>query len=163
MDGTSGSLMGNLDPPFAEQAVVHGGGQSLPLDYNNVSAPFYSEICREFSPAQDWTVHGGDSLVLYVRGLATNDPAPLYLSVEDSAGIAFGIIHPDAELTRTTEWTEWKVPLSRLAGFDWSRMTGFDFQQVAQIRLGVGNPEEPAPGGRGRIYLDDIRVIKSTP
>ena len=38
--------------PFAEQTIVHGGKQSMPLDYNNVKTPFYSEAEREFAPGR---------------------------------------------------------------------------------------------------------------
>ncbi len=64
----NGATVGNWDPPFAEQTIVHGGRQSMPIDYNNVDPPFYSEAYREFSPLQDWTVGGLDTLSLWVRG-----------------------------------------------------------------------------------------------
>jgi hypothetical protein len=70
-DGTNGSTVGYLEAvngTFGETAIVHGGGQSMPLDYNNVASPFYSEATREFSPAQNWTVEGVDTLSLWVRG-----------------------------------------------------------------------------------------------
>ncbi len=68
----NGATVGYTEPPFAEQTIVHGGLQSMPLDYNNVVAPFYSEAEREFSPAEDWTAGGTDALVLYVRGRAVD-------------------------------------------------------------------------------------------
>jgi regulation of enolase protein 1 (concanavalin A-like superfamily) len=40
----------------------------MPLEYNNVKTPFYSETERTFDPLQDWTTHGADTLVLYFRG-----------------------------------------------------------------------------------------------
>jgi len=64
----NGATVGNWDPPFAEQTIVHGGRQSMPIDYNNVDAPFYSEVYRDFSPVQDWTIGGVDTLTLWVRG-----------------------------------------------------------------------------------------------
>jgi hypothetical protein len=70
-DGTNGSTVGYLEAvngTFGETAIVHGGGQSMPLDYSNAAAPFYSEATREFSPAQNWTVEGVDTLSLWVRG-----------------------------------------------------------------------------------------------
>jgi hypothetical protein len=67
-DSSSGSIVGNWEPPFAERTIVHGGKQSLPLDYNNVKSPYFSEAYREFSPAQDWTTHGVSDLVLWLRG-----------------------------------------------------------------------------------------------
>jgi regulation of enolase protein 1 (concanavalin A-like superfamily) len=67
-DGSSGSTVGYLAAPFAERTVIHGGKQSMPFEYNNVNAPFYSEANREFSSTQDWSVNGADSLSLWVRG-----------------------------------------------------------------------------------------------
>jgi hypothetical protein len=62
----TGSVVGNLQAPFAEQTVVHGGKQSMPMDYNNVNAPFYSETELEFAPAANWTVNGVDADCLWV-------------------------------------------------------------------------------------------------
>ena len=45
-DGKSGSVVGYLEAAngtFGETVIVHGGGQSMPMDYNNINAPFYSE------------------------------------------------------------------------------------------------------------------------
>jgi hypothetical protein len=72
-DDSSGSIVGNLDPPFAEQTIVHGGLQSMPMDYDNSDSPFYSEAYREFSPLMNWTGNGVTDLSLWVRGL----PAPV--------------------------------------------------------------------------------------
>ena len=72
--GSNGSTVGYLEAPFAEQIIVHDVNQSMPLDYNNVNSPFYSEAEREFAPAQDWTAGGVDTLVLYVRGQAHQRP-----------------------------------------------------------------------------------------
>jgi hypothetical protein len=67
-DSSSGSQVGNLDPPFAERAIVRGGQQAMPLFYVNASAPHFSEAVRSWSLPQDWTVEGVDALTLYVHG-----------------------------------------------------------------------------------------------
>jgi hypothetical protein len=68
LTNSTGSLVGYMTAPFAEQTTIHGGLQSMPLDYNNLAKPFYSEAEQEFSPAQDWTAGGTEALVLYVQG-----------------------------------------------------------------------------------------------
>jgi hypothetical protein len=68
-DGKSNSVVGYLVAPFAERTIIHGGKQSMPVEYNNVNTPFFSEASREFAPAQNWTVSGADSLNLWVRGV----------------------------------------------------------------------------------------------
>jgi hypothetical protein len=79
-DGSSGSIVGNLDPPFAERTVVHGGAQSMPMDYDNSVSPYFSEAYREFSPLWDWTGNGLTDLSLWVRG----QPAPIADVTEDA-------------------------------------------------------------------------------
>ncbi len=64
----TGSTVGYFDAPFAEKTIVRNGTQSMPLQYDNTTSPFYSEATREFETAQDWTGYGADTLVLYVRG-----------------------------------------------------------------------------------------------
>jgi hypothetical protein len=79
VDSSSGSTVGNLLPPFAEQRIVHSGKQSMPMDYNNINSPWYSEAVRTWSTPQNWTFGGVDALVLYFRGEA--------VSFVDNAGV----------------------------------------------------------------------------
>ncbi len=65
----TGSTVGYFDAPFAEKTIVRSGGQSMPLQYDNSQSPFYSETERIFDSAQDWTVHGADTLVVYFQGV----------------------------------------------------------------------------------------------
>ena len=68
LTNSTGSIVGYFDAPFAEQEIVHDGKQSMPLDYNNVNSPYYSEAERGWDSPQDWTIDGADTLSLYVRG-----------------------------------------------------------------------------------------------
>ncbi len=48
-DGLSGSEVGYLtaaNGTYAETKIVHSGKQSMPMDYNNVKSPFYSEVTQ---------------------------------------------------------------------------------------------------------------------
>jgi hypothetical protein len=67
-DGKSNSTVGNFQAPFAEQTIVHGGKQSMPMDFDNTKTPFFSEAVQEFSPLQDWTANDVNTLSLWVRG-----------------------------------------------------------------------------------------------
>jgi hypothetical protein len=67
-NGLSGSVVGNNQAPFAEQRIIHGGTQAMPLDYNNTKSPFYSETERTFDTPQDWTANGADTLIVWLRG-----------------------------------------------------------------------------------------------
>jgi hypothetical protein len=151
-NGLSGSTVGYAQAPFAEQKIVHAGKQSMPLDYNDVVTPFYSEAEREFTPAEDWTAGGVDTLILYVRGKAGNDPAPLYVRLEDASQGTAMVVHPDTSVVTTAKWIQWKVPLSSF--------TGVNLSKIKKLCLGVGDKADPKAGGKGLIYVDDISLAK---
>ncbi len=68
---SSGSTVGNktaVGGTFGEKTIIHGGTQSMPLDYNNTKAPFFSEATRTFETPQDWTVNGANTLDLWFKG-----------------------------------------------------------------------------------------------
>jgi hypothetical protein len=150
-NGNSGSQVGYAAPPYAERTIVHGGLQSMPLDYNNVDAPFYSEAEREFAPVQDWTVSDVNSLIIWVRGKASNSPAPLYVTLQDASNHVATVICSDPAIVTTTKWTPWQVPLSQFAGVNLAR--------VKKIVIGVGDRSKPVSGGTGRLYIDDIELV----
>jgi hypothetical protein len=124
----------------------------MPLDYNNVKSPFYSEAEREFSPVQDWTAGNADTLVLYVRGRDDNAPGQVYVAVEDASKKVGVVAYPETAITGAAQWTQWKVPLSSF--------TGVNLAKVKKLYLGVGDRASPAAGGSGRIYIDDIQVTR---
>jgi len=66
----SGSTVGNMAAPFAEQTIVHGGFQAMPMDYDNSVAPYFSEAERTFETPQNWTAGGAEALTVWFRGQA---------------------------------------------------------------------------------------------
>ncbi len=155
LTNNTGSTVGYWDPPFAEQTIVHGGLQSMPLDYNNVDPPFYSEAEREFAPAEDWTALGTDTLVLYIQGRANNTPAPLYVAIEDASNRSVVVMDPNLAPLTATEWLEWRIRLSDFAGVNPAR--------VRKLIIGVGDEANPVAGGTGLLYVDDICLTKPAP
>ena len=148
----TGSTVGYVEAPFAEQNIVNSGVQSMPLDYNNVNAPFYSEAEREFAAAQDWTVNDVTTLVLAVRGRPTNAAATLSIMLEDASRKTATVAYSDPEALTKGKWTEWAIPLSDFAGVNLAR--------VQKIYISVGDRDNPTPGGSGLLFIDDIRVRK---
>jgi hypothetical protein len=148
----TGSTVGYSQAPFAEQTIVHGGLQSMPLDYNNAGPSFYSEAQRDFAAAQDWTAGGVDTLVLFVRGRLINRVVPVYAGLEDASQNVAVVVHPDAALATATQWIEWKIPLSSF--------TGVNPAKIKKISIGAGDRQNPVKGGTGRLYIDDIGLAK---
>jgi hypothetical protein len=151
---TNGSQVGNSQAPFAERTIVHGGRQAMPLSYDNTLPSYTSQADRTWAKPQDWTVNGIQTLTLYFRGDPANTGAALYVVLEDSAGRTGTSIHPDAAALLATTWQQWDIPLSTFSS------AGVNLRVIKRLSLGVGNPKAPAPGGTGRVYIDDIRVVK---
>jgi hypothetical protein len=80
----------------------------------------------------------------------SNGAANLYVTVEDSAGKV--ATASDPALVNAAAWTEWKIPLSSL--------TGVNLAKVKKLYVGVGDKQNPAADGAGRIFIDDIQVSK---
>ena len=55
-------------------------------------------------------------------------------------------------LVNAAAWTQWQIPLSDFAGVNLAK--------VKTMYIGVGDRANPAPGGNGKIFVDDIRVVK---
>jgi len=89
-----------------------------------------------------------------VRGAAANTPAPFYVAVEDKAGHIGIVSYPDSALVTAKQWTQWKIPFADFTS------AGVNMAAVKKLHLGVGDRSEPAAGGAGRIYVDDIGLIK---
>ncbi len=82
-----------------------------------------------------------------------NGAGQLYVTLEDAAGKTATAIHPAGEAaTFLTGWNEWQIPFSDLTGVNMSR--------VEVMTIGVGSRANPAAGGTGIIYIDDISYGK---
>ena len=80
----------------------------------------------------------------------TNAATSLYVAVEDSTSKV--AVVSDPALVNAAAWTQWKIPLKNL--------TGVNLAKVKKLYLGVGDRKTPVADGTGRVYIDDIQVIK---
>ena len=96
------------------------------------------------------TLTGPWQSVAIGMAMPTNDPAPLYVVVEDKAGKKKTVVHTDPAASTIAAWTQWRVPLSDLIA------AGVNVAAVKKLTLGVGEPANPKPDGTGLLYFDDI-------
>ncbi len=150
----NGAQAGYLMPPYAEQTVVHGGLQSMPLLYNNApGAAAYSEATLTLSYPRDWTESGVSALVMWFRGRTDNAAEPLYVSVANSGGAAVMLTHDDVNAAQTGPWTRWVIPLQTFAD------QGINLTNVDTISVGLGTKGAmTTAGGTGTVYFDDIAL-----
>jgi len=144
----NGSVVGH---PFAEQTIVHGGLQSMPMAYDNVVGK--SEATLTLTSNRDWTVNGVNTLTIWFRGEAANDAEPMYVALNDIAVVT----HNDPDAARTASWIRWNIDLQAFAD------QGVNLANVNTITLGLGYRNNPVAGGSGMMYYDDIRLYALTP
>ncbi len=153
-DPTNGSLVGYDIPPFAEQTIVHGGNQSMPLYYDNSVG--YSEATLTLTYPRDWTENGVSTLSIWFRGDSANAAETLYVALNGSAVVN----HDNPNAAQIDKWTEWTIDLSAPGGF---ADQGVNLANVNTIALGLGNRNNPVAGGSGTMYFDDIRLYPPPP
>ena len=151
----NGAQAGNLMPPYAEQTIVHGGLQSMPLFYVNEAGVTNSEAAMTLTAPRDWTLADVANLSLWFRGISSNAVEPLYVAAANAAGAPAVVASDDPSAATITAWTEWIIPLQALAD------QGINLTNVDKIAIGVGsNSGVTSSGGLGTMYIDDIRLTK---
>jgi len=88
-------------------------------------------------------------------GIASNDAEPLYVAVSSSNGNTAVVVHDNPAAAQIDTWTEWIIPLSALAD------QGVILTDVDKIAIGLGTQGNMTiPGGKGKMYIDDIRLYQ---
>ena len=144
---TNGSVVGNANPPFAEQTIVHGGLQSMSMAYNNVVGK--SEATLTLSSNRDWTVNGVNTLTIWFRGESANAAENLYVALNGNTVVN----HDNPDAAQITSWTQWNIDLQAFAD------QGVNLTNVSSITLGLSS----VASGSGIIYFDDIRLYPPAP
>jgi len=91
-------------------------------------------------------------------GIESNDAEPLYVTVSNSAGAPAVVVLDDPAAAQIDEWTQWIIPLQAIAD------QGITLTNVDKIAIGLGTQGNmTAPGGSGKMYIDDIRLLKPAP
>jgi len=151
----NGAQVGYLLPPYAEQAIVHGGAQSMPLLYVNEAGVANSQGQLTLTTTRDWTAESVAELSLWIRGSASNAAEPIYVAVSNSTGSPAIAAYDDPDAAKKGLWTQWRIPLQTFAD------QGVNLTNVDKIAIGLGSKSGMvAPGGSGTLYVDDIRLFQ---
>ena len=147
---TNGAMVGNLDVPLTERTNVHGGGQAMPLSYDN-NLKFSEATLTLTGAASDWTRQGVAELSLWFRGVSTNALEGMYVALNGSTPV----YHTSPAAVRKTSWTRWVIPLQQFAD------QGVNLANVTSITIGFGTRGNTTiAGGTGQMYFDDIRLYR---
>jgi len=99
-NGTGAAVGDENTPSYTEETIVHGGGQSIPLFYDNNKQGYanYSETELTLTDVRDWTEENVAELSLWFRGY----PASVGSFVESPAG-TYTITASGADITGTAD------------------------------------------------------------
>ena len=155
-NGTGSCIVLATDPCWA----VHSGTQSMEYWHDNRDGVWdrcarYSEIARNYDPPVDWSSNGEKALVIWFRGTASNESAPMYVCLDYnvSASVFYGDYGEDPEDIKQEEWIEWNISLLDLVEVE------NDLASVHEISIGFGDKiGNEADLSDGTVYFDDIRL-----
>ena len=149
----NGSAAGYVEAfqPTMESGIVHGGGQSAPLLYNNGTAAL-SEITANTSDlpvGRNWTIGSPQTLVLWFHGSPANSVSDrLYVKINGAK-----VTYPgNAADVAAVRWKQWNIDLATL---------GTNLTNVTQVTIGL--ERAGAVGGAGTVLIDDIRLYRTAP
>ena len=151
----NGAQVGYLTPAYAEQTIVHGGSQSMPLLYTNETGVTNSEAVLTLTTLRDWTQAGVSELSLWFRGASGNAAEPLYVAISNNASSPAVVAHDDSDAATGGTWREWRISLSAFAD------QGTNLSNVDKLAIGLGSKSGMASaGGSGTMFIDDIRLYR---
>ena len=151
----NGAQVGYLMPPYAEQTIVHGGLQSMPLLYTNEAGVTNSQATLTLTAPRDWTQENVGELSLWFQGTSDNAAEPLYVAISNTSGSPAVVAYEDPAAATINAWTEWRITLPSFAD------QGINLGNVDEIAIGLGSKTGAATaGGSGTMYIDDIRLYR---
>ena len=157
-NGTGSAVGDETTASYCEEKIVHGGGKSMPMLYDNNKQGYamYSELEMTLSEARNWTDEGVNELSLWFHGGSSNSADPLYVAVANKTGTPVVVVFDDPGAALVGAWTKWGIPLQTFAD------QGIDLADVDKIMIGLGTRGNlTAPGGAGKMLFDDIRLYRS--
>ena len=142
----NGATIGYVIGSSLETQKAHGGGQSVPLVYNNSTA-YYSEATvnlDDLAIDKDWTVDNFQVLSLWFYGGPYNSSTEqMYVKLN---GVKVTYDGEPSNLQQAT-WQEWNIDLA-----------AFDIDLSNVMTLSIGFERTGTTGSTGTILIDDIRL-----
>lgn len=143
-DGVTWTLLGTEQTISMTGSIYIG----LCLTSHNTAVP----TTAEYSGVATTNATGAWQMAEIGTDHPGNSQDALYVTLEDSTGKTRTLVHPDPAAVLTTTWTEWPIPLSDI--------TGISLSKVKKVYVGVGSRSGPITNSTGRIYIDDIRLLR---
>jgi hypothetical protein len=131
----------------------HDNPKTMKFDYSNAGAPFYSET-QTSDINYNWTIAGVLAIDIWYKGSAGNAAEQMYAALEDNNSNPVAVIvNSDPAAAQAADWQVWHIKLSDF--------TGVNLANAKKFYIGFGSRTNPAAGGAGTVYFDDIKLYPS--
>lgn len=129
--------------PMDNDVLIGLGVASRYVDVSTIAE--FSNISTTGTVTGSWQVKG--------VGIEqpNNDPAPLYVTLEDRSGEQTTVIHPDSDAVTQISWQPWNIPLTAFSS------KGVDISRINRMAIGIGDPSQAPTGDKGLVYFDSIQ------
>ncbi|UCE46920.1 MAG: LamG domain-containing protein, partial [Phycisphaerales bacterium] len=148
-NGTNWTPMSWNPQAISMEATVFIGLALTSHNNNAVTEAKFSNVRTTGTVSPTWTSQD--------IGIAANDAEPFYVAISNATGAPAVVAHPDASAANIETWTEWVIPLQTFAD------KGINLTDVDKVALGLGATGGAASGGRGIMFIDDIRLYRARP
>jgi len=152
---TDGTQWSSLTGAAGTSSVELPMGQDVYVGLAVCSGSWYGTVAEfsgvsvQGSPADEWQVVPLSSWEI------GRERDRLYAVVTDEAGHFTVVNHPDALILGSPTWQRWDIPINDLA------LNGVDVRRIAQLIVGIGDRDDPTPGGGAMVYFDDFWLTRS--
>jgi hypothetical protein len=156
-NGTGSAVGDETTPSYCEEKIIHGGGKSMPVAYDNNKQGYskYSEVEMTLVYPRDWTEENVSSLTVWFRGSLSNNAERIYVALSNRTGNPAVVYNDNPAATQVGAWTEWAIALQTFAD------QGIDLTDIDRIAIGIGTQgNTTTAGGAGKMFFDDIRLYR---
>jgi hypothetical protein len=128
----------------------HDKAKTMKFDYNNSGAPNYSEAQTD-DIDYDWTIGDVVAIDIWYKGDAGNAAEQMYAALEDNNSHPVAVVvNSDPNTIKFSDWQVWRIELTDFSGIN--------LADIKKFYIGFGDRDDPAAGGAGTVYFDDIRL-----
>jgi len=144
-NGSTWDMLGTENIPMG--ANIYIGLALTAHDATLTCQAVFSNVATTGNVAGQWTNQD--------IGILSNDAEQLYVGLGNKDGTGVLALHSNPNATQMDTWTEWVMPLQEFAD------RGINLTDVDRIVIGLGDRNNPQPGGSGKMFFDDIRLYRT--
>jgi hypothetical protein len=116
-----------------------------------------TQIAWNSTTGGDWQTPSSWGTALIAPAQVAGGADLLYVALQDSKNQTGIVVNPDPGIISVKQWVGWAIPFSDFAN------KGVNLAAVRKMYIGVGDPDNPAKGSVGSLFIDDIYLTKPAP